>query len=539
MHIVIINITRFGDTLQTQPLIHALKSQGHSLAWIGLSHFISAAELLDEIDAIFPLPVGKILAPLQENNGEKWHNSLKTLEDYIGDLHNNYKPDAIINLTATNTARLLAKRLSFYNGKNLPIYGFGMDEHGFMHNSTVWANYIHAVTLHRISSPYNISDAFSILGNADLKNKNSHNPLIRKPDDSMLKQAADLLYSLELINYFYEFSPKGYIGLQLGASTQKRQWAVEEFANLSQYIIEMGYVPVLLGTKEEENLGEQFYLAGGMAKNAIGKTSLPLLGAMLRQCKALVTNDTGTMHLAAAHNVPIIGIFLATAQPWDTGPVSLDACLIEPNLSCHPCNFSTICPYDYKCRKIIPAKVVADLLEKKLESNVWGQYFSEFTRIWKNVRDEDGFLTLRPLDILEHNTRAALYIMQRKVYSELLRLLEAKDNQEPHAHISALDAIDIDEKNILIQTIDSLSDLFFLLIQQSKLLHKLPKMKQNFLSTNQKIILILKESRNFVPLAYMWEYGMEAFGSDIEEFNKFISIVQEVTSKWKAALINQ
>lgn len=34
----------------------------------------------------------------------------------------------------------------------------------------------------------------------------------------------------------------------------------------------------------------------------------------------LITNDTGTMHLAAGLNLPILAIFLATAQPWDTGP---------------------------------------------------------------------------------------------------------------------------------------------------------------------------------------------------------------------------
>ena len=53
----------------------------------------------------------------------------------------------------------------------------------------------------------------------------------------------------------------------------------------------------------------------------IAPLNLPaVLAAVLRQSRLIVTNDTGTMHLAAGLGVPVLALFLATAQPWDTGP---------------------------------------------------------------------------------------------------------------------------------------------------------------------------------------------------------------------------
>jgi len=51
-----------------------------------------------------------------------------------------------------------------------------------------------------------------------------------------------------------------------------------------------------------------------------GRTDLPAFAEGLQGCRALVTNDTGGMHLANALGVPVVALFGPT-NPVRTGPV--------------------------------------------------------------------------------------------------------------------------------------------------------------------------------------------------------------------------
>ena len=64
MRVLIINLTRFGDVLQTQPVVHALADGGHEVGFACLDNFAEAAALLDGVQALFPLPGGRLLATL-------------------------------------------------------------------------------------------------------------------------------------------------------------------------------------------------------------------------------------------------------------------------------------------------------------------------------------------------------------------------------------------------------------------------------------------------------------------------------------------
>lgn len=61
---LIINLTRFGDLLQCQPLIHDLHGCGHSVGLVCLDNFAAALPLLRHLDAAWPLPGAKLMADL-------------------------------------------------------------------------------------------------------------------------------------------------------------------------------------------------------------------------------------------------------------------------------------------------------------------------------------------------------------------------------------------------------------------------------------------------------------------------------------------
>ncbi len=116
---------------------------------------------------------------------------------------------------------------------------------------------------------------------------------------------------------------------------------------------------ILLGTKNDAAIGEQIACAiGDHCTNRIGQTTLDQLIDELRQCRLLLTNDTGTMHLAAFVGVPVVAIFGST-EPRLTGPLGNGHIIVRHHVECSPC-FLRECPIDFRCMKAVTAQEVAD-----------------------------------------------------------------------------------------------------------------------------------------------------------------------------------
>ena len=88
---------------------------------------------------------------------------------------------------------------------------------------------------------------------------------------------------------------------------------------------------VLFGTANDRPITDAVAAGfGDRVENLAGRTSLPDYCARLQSCRALVTNDTGGMHLANALGVPLIALFGPT-NPVRTGPVfSTPATILQP-----------------------------------------------------------------------------------------------------------------------------------------------------------------------------------------------------------------
>lgn len=156
------------------------------------------------------------------------------------------------------------------------------------------------------------------------------------------------------------------IGLCAGAEYgPAKRWPLERFADTANGLstshphIEW----LLFGAPGEADLGEKLSaMLVGRHTNLVGKTSLSELIQQLRQCRALLTNDTGTMHLAAALGVPTISIFGST-EPVLTGPLGARHIVMRDHVPCSPC-FKRECPFGhYECMTgIQPAQVAEAVL---------------------------------------------------------------------------------------------------------------------------------------------------------------------------------
>jgi lipopolysaccharide heptosyltransferase II len=150
------------------------------------------------------------------------------------------------------------------------------------------------------------------------------------------------------------------IGLCPGAEYgPAKRWLPERFAEAATKITAQSSAQwILFGTKNDAAIGEQIAAAiGHHCVNRIGQTTLDQLIDELRQCSLLLTNDTGTMHLAALLGIPVVAVFGST-EPRLTGPLGNGHIILRHHVECSPC-FLRECPIDFRCMKAVGTDEVA------------------------------------------------------------------------------------------------------------------------------------------------------------------------------------
>jgi ADP-heptose:LPS heptosyltransferase len=110
------------------------------------------------------------------------------------------------------------------------------------------------------------------------------------------------------------------------------------------------------------------HLDGVEVQNLCGRTTMAELIEELQRCHLLLTNDTGTMHLAALLGVRTVSVFGST-EPLLTGPLGPDHIVIRHQVECSPC-FLRTCPIDFRCMRSIDAFEVAATVSAALEQGV-------------------------------------------------------------------------------------------------------------------------------------------------------------------------
>ena len=102
-----------------------------------------------------------------------------------------------------------------------------------------------------------------------------------------------------------------YIALFLGAGNRERKWPVENFVETAKYVQNnYGFVPMLCGGPDDRDDAQVFVEKfGSEAINNAGKTSLVELVDLIRNARLLISVDTGAVHIAAAVNTPVVGLF--------------------------------------------------------------------------------------------------------------------------------------------------------------------------------------------------------------------------------------
>ncbi|MBU1912615.1 MAG: lipopolysaccharide heptosyltransferase II [Candidatus Omnitrophica bacterium] len=156
-------------------------------------------------------------------------------------------------------------------------------------------------------------------------------------------------------------------GINIGSSRrwETKRWPLKNFARLSDMLAEKDIRVVLIGSNDAADLARDFIkVSSTKPVNAIGKTSVTQLAALIKRCKVFITGDSAPMHVASSMGVDFIALFGPTDparhfEPNEKGVV------IRKDLKCSPC-YKTKCKHT-KCMKSISVEEVYRLAMKRIE----------------------------------------------------------------------------------------------------------------------------------------------------------------------------
>jgi len=252
------------------------------------------------------------------------HTGLKGMAQLVKDIRNQHFDTAILLQNAIEAAIL-----SFLGGIEHRI-GFDTDARGLL--------LTHAVPLTKaVKKIHQTRYYVQMLESVGIKNSGLALELYIDVSDRI-----SAFQFLKKLNTSPDFR---WIGMNPSATYgTAKQWFPKRFAQLADRIAKNHHAGILIfGGPKDKQLGEQVCeMMQTPGINLAGQTTLGMAMALIQQCKAFVTNDSGLMHIACALQTPLIAIFGST-NPITTGPIGINSHIVQVKAPCSPC-LLTDCP---------------------------------------------------------------------------------------------------------------------------------------------------------------------------------------------------
>ncbi len=420
--ILILNLTRMGDLIQSTPLIAGLrKKYPHARIDMMVSgDFAEFAKRIPHADNIYVFNLRQFNRDEREWN---WVEVYRYLESRLNQIAGE-KYQLLFNLSHSKLSALMVAYLEIQD-----VRGFGCHETGDRKTDHPWMQYFGIEPFNRELNTFNLVDIFTRSGD-----------VVPQGRVEVLCEDEDTIQIEKKWKEARSEHAGPLIGIQAGSSVQGRRWPAKSFARLADLLVKkLGARIVLFGVNSELALAEE--ISGEMvfsdrALNLCGKTDIPELIAWVKKCDYLVTNDTGTMHIAAAVGTTIAGLFFAHANPWETGPYGAGHLVCQARIDCAPCSYGVHCNNTVCIEKATPEHFSA-LIEHRHNFGAW-EIVPEIAGLdeidfFETEFDEDGLYSLnslipRPISVQDVFRRA-----YRKMWLDSLGNGDAEKKSLPGA----------------------------------------------------------------------------------------------------------
>ncbi|MEJ7931540.1 lipopolysaccharide heptosyltransferase II [Ramlibacter sp. AN1015] len=317
-HSLVVAPQWIGDAVMTEPLLRRLAARGERLTVGALPWVAPVYRAMPQVDSVieFPFQHGGLQFAARRSLARELHGRFETA--YV--LPNSLK-SALLPFLASIPHRV-----------------------GYLGEARV------GLLTHRLKNPRGklpmVAFYSALSGEPGIENDR---PRLALPPGAVERAAQ--AHALQVRGY-YTFAP----GAEFGGS---KRWPPAHYAQLAAGL---DAPAVLLGSGKEAPLCEEIAQAApGRCVNLAGKTSLLDAFALIAGARAMVSNDSGLMHVAAAFGVPQVALFGSTS-PLHTPPLNARAQVLwlkndpayQPPLDCAPC-FERECPLGHhRCLHDLP-----------------------------------------------------------------------------------------------------------------------------------------------------------------------------------------
>ena len=341
--LAIIQLTRFGDLIQTSQAVEELKKAHpeYRVILIARSQFAKPLDFLlkKTFDKTYYLDSKKIFNN-SEINGLK--SSLDSLNQFLGEMSTE-SIEVLINLSFSKSSSYLSSLI-----KSKHKIGSFFDLNNKMQINDKWSQVLFATVMRGSLNPFAIVDLFkNIIG-------------IRSAEEKTTLTRTTNRSNVVVIHPF--------------ASQERKAWKPEKWVEVIYRTLKENdsYSIQLVGAKNEvlrsQMITENPLLKtmGSRIQNLTGKTTLAELSEELKKAKLFVGHDSMVGHLAAITKTPTLTVSLGSVRPQETTPYHANAYNIAPRTKCFPCFPNDACSFN-QCHHDIPYQIVSSSIKQLLD----------------------------------------------------------------------------------------------------------------------------------------------------------------------------
>ena len=296
-NILLLSLSGIGNFLMQSPVFAALKAaypQSRLTVWVAPRGTKILAKNNPHIDKVMQMPIKK-----------------NTLGAHISNIQalRRERFDTAIVLSPGN----LVKSAAYLRLAGIPrrvghLYPLGKNPHSsFLLTDTIRED----ETLHDIEQNLRLLEP---LGIPTPKEKKEYSLTI---SEYTKKKASEILSASPLPP-----TPYNLIGIHAGSAPDFlwKRWPLQHFAAVAkQFVKKHGAHILLFGGPDEDTQKKELQQLIGAQHASLVSTNLLTTAAIMRHCQAVVSNDSGLMHLAAASGTLTFGLFGPTNEKH-TGP---------------------------------------------------------------------------------------------------------------------------------------------------------------------------------------------------------------------------
>jgi heptosyltransferase-1 len=346
VNILIVKLSAIGDVIHTLPALNAIRGAypDARITWLVEE---TAYDLIKGHSALDRVLVSKRKHWLKKLSSPSSLNAIKDIFKFIRELRDT-RYDLILDFQALLKSGIL---IALARGKRKVGFGRGLEH---MEYSYMFLNErIPAVSMehHALSRGILMLNALGI-----------PTPVI---EYKLPVSDLDRLKLDDLLRLHGVVNPRRFVAINPVAKWESKLWSNRKFAQLADRIVAQYDVEVVFTGSFEDRRTICKIKADmeALAVNLAGETTLKTLAALYAKADAVVSTDTGPMHLAVAMETPVVALFGPTA-PWRTGPFGSGHQIVTADQACAPC-FKRHCK-TCDCMALISVDQVFDAISKTI-----------------------------------------------------------------------------------------------------------------------------------------------------------------------------